>query len=195
MKSIKGLFFGALLLTLLYGCGSTPEKGGSTGRAQSVPVPPEAQQAYGKVLVSMDNQEWNSAEVLLQDMIVNYPKLLGLKASLGWVYWKGGQTDKAIETLEPLLSNRKLYKPDAFNTLAIIYREQGEFNKAKSVYQKALGIWSNDPQLHKNMGILYDLYLGQSSEALNHYRQAQKLQTKKDKKLKGWIKDLERRVQ
>ncbi|MBX2808995.1 MAG: tetratricopeptide repeat protein [Cellvibrionaceae bacterium] len=183
---------------LLSACGAVQEKNTAGDRLQRVTVPASAQQAYRQVLDIIDAQQWDKAEVLLQQMLLDYPQLLSLRASLGWVYWQANNIEAAITTLTPLLDNPALYKPDAFNTLAIIYREQGDFQQAAKHYQQAIAIWPNDPLLHQNLGILYDLYLGELDKALRHYRQAQGLQVKKNKKknkqLNGWIKDLERRL-
>ncbi|MBX2809601.1 MAG: tetratricopeptide repeat protein [Cellvibrionaceae bacterium] len=195
MRSInRQLILSVCLGVLLSACGSVPQKNTREGRVQTIAVPAPAQQRYRQVLGVIDDQQWDKAEVLLQEMLVDYPQLLGLRASLGWVYWQADNTEAAIDTLTPLLDNNSLYKPDAYNILAIIYRQQGDFKQATELYRHAIGIWPDDAQLHKNLGIIYELYLGQLSHALNHYRQAQLLQTKKNKQLDGWVKDLERRL-
>ena len=51
----------------------------------------------------------------------------------------------------------------------------------------------NDAMTHYNLGILYDIYLGKTELALQHYRKYQQVLAEPDKRVGGWIKDLERR--
>ena len=45
-----------------------------------------------------------------------------------------------------------------------------------------------------NLGILYELYLGRLPEALAAYRQYQSLSSEPNRKVVGWVVDLERRL-
>ncbi len=112
---------------------------------------------------------------------------------MGWVYWQANKTEQAVTKLESLIDGKALYKSDAYNYLAIIYREQGSFKESETLYKQALQIWPGDAVLHKNLGILYELYLGRLPEALASYKQAQAI-NRGDKRLNGWVKDLERRT-
>ena len=185
------------VVLLLSACGSTlTQKPNSAGQvdlnAKAVDVPASANGEYQAVLAAVDNKAWARAENLLIQMQSRYPQLSSIKAMLGWVYWQGGKVKEAINYLEAVIQN-PLYKPDAHNYLAIMYRVQGKFKKAEALYKQALQVWPEDPVLHKNLGILYDLYLIQLSEALAHYQHALTLDSS-DKRLKGWVKDLERRT-
>lgn len=193
MNYIKLLVIGLLLV--LAACGSVPEKNNAANARVKQPIPAGAEQAYQQVLSAIEQQDWVGAESLLLAMQAQYPVLASVTSTLGWVYWQQGDSDNAISVLEPLIGNESLYKPDAYMNLALIYREQGLFKKAESLYNQAVTIWPNDAQLHINAGILQDLYLGQLSKALTHYQQAQAVSSKRNKTLEGWIKDLERRVQ
>lgn len=184
------------LVLLLAACGSVPEKTNVQGSARVKQAIPEgAEQAYAQALALIDQQDWTNAESQLLAMQNTYPQLASVTSSLGWVYWQQGDTEKAIAALEPLIGNETLYKPDAYMHLALIYRDQGEFTKAKGLYQQAIAIWPDHADLHINAGILHDLYLGQLAQALSYYRQAQAVSTERNKALEGWIKDLERRTQ
>jgi tetratricopeptide (TPR) repeat protein len=183
------------LIALLSACGSAPTQDGQAParKLKPVDVPQVAQAEYQVVLKSIDVQNWPKATKVLQQMQTSYPQLLALKVSLGWVYWQSGNIDQSKKELKAAIATNKLYRPDAYNYLAIIHREKGEFSEAESLYAKALTIWPADSTLHINLGILYDLYLGQLGKALEHYRQAQRSRTN-DRQLAGWIKDLERRT-
>lgn len=188
----------ALCLLLLSACGSAPTQDQGNGRinpkARMVDVPAAAQSEYqAVVLKAISNKNWSRAEASLERMQAAYPSIKSIQVMLGWVYWQQGKIKQAETELLDATKSRGLYKADAFNYLAILYREQGDFTKAETSYQRALKIWPGDPILHKNLGILYELYLGRLNDALLAYKKAQAL-SNNDKQLKGWIKDLERRV-
>ena len=82
----------------------------------------------------------------------------------------------------------------AYNQLAIMKREAGQFSAAEALYQQALRVWPFHPESHKNLGILYDLYLGKGALALQHYQAYQQLLAEPDRQVNGWIIDLERRL-
>lgn len=184
------------LLLLLAACGSVPEKGNTAASTRiKQPIPAGADQQYQQVLQAIDQQDWVSAVDRLTAMQTQYPQLASVSSTLGWVHWQQGDSDKAQAVLEPLIGNETLFKPDAYMSLALIYREQGLFKKAEGLYAQAITIWPNDVNLHINAGILQDLYLGQFNEALAYYKQAQAMSTQRNRALEGWIKDLERRGQ
>ena len=84
---------------------------------------------------------------------------------------------------------------DAYNQLAVVKREQGDFAGAEGLYLQALEVWPQHAASHRNIGILYDLYLGQFDKALLHFESYQQLQQEPDRQIAGWIIDLKRRLQ
>jgi lipoprotein NlpI len=79
--------------------------------------------------------------------------------------------------------------------MGVVNRERGDFKSAKQNYQQALKIDTHYAKAHLNLGILADLYLQDYALALDHFEQYQALQKTPDKRVKGWITDLERRVE
>ena len=47
----------------------------------------------------------------------------------------------------------------------------GRFSEAEQSYTKALAVWQHDADTHRNLGILYELYMGRLLEAQQHYLQ------------------------
>ncbi|MGH1438938.1 MAG: tetratricopeptide repeat protein [Cellvibrionaceae bacterium] len=191
------LIYSSLLALFLSACGSAPTQDDASGtinpNARTVDIPAAATSEYQDVLRAIDAKKWSRAQSLLESMQSKYPNLASVNTMLGWTYWQAGKTKQAETELQAVTQQKGLYKSDAFNYLAIIYREQGKFVKAEKLYQQALRTWPRDPVLHKNLGILYELYLGRLKDALSAYKQAQAINGN-DKKLNGWIKDLERRT-
>lgn len=82
----------------------------------------------------------------------------------------------------------------AHNELALVLRQQGQFQQALSHYELALKSWPAFAQGYLNRGILYDLYMGKKSLALADYEFYQALSNDSSRQLKGWIIDLQRQI-
>lgn len=206
------------LVLLLGACASDPEKANKKGEGKAVaeagpqsPVLPEgpvtpnpylenkpnvsrqAQQLFNDAIAAMNNKQWPQAENLLLRVTSSSPNLSGGYVNLGIVYQAKGEPEKAEQALNQAVrvNSNNL---DAYNQLAIFKREAGDFPAAEAAYKKALVVWPFHPASHKNIGILYDLYMGKSAEALLHYQAYQQLLPEPDKQVNGWIVDLERRL-
>jgi tetratricopeptide (TPR) repeat protein len=82
----------------------------------------------------------------------------------------------------------------AHNELALVLRQDGQFQEALNHYELALKSWPAFALAYLNRGILYDLYLGKKSLALHDYELYQVLSEDDSRQLKGWIIDLQRQI-
>jgi len=82
----------------------------------------------------------------------------------------------------------------AHNELAQVLRKQGEFQQALSHYELALKSWPGFAAAYLNRGMLYDLYMGNKSQALADYELYQALSDDDSRQIKGWIIDLKRQI-
>lgn len=82
----------------------------------------------------------------------------------------------------------------AHNELAMILRQQGQFQQALSHYELALKSWPAFAEGYLNRGMLYDLYMGEKSLALDDYELYKALSNDSSRQLKGWIIDLQRQI-
>jgi tetratricopeptide (TPR) repeat protein len=82
----------------------------------------------------------------------------------------------------------------AHNELALVLRQQGQFQQALSHYELALKSWPAFAEAYFNRGILYDLYIGKKSLALADYELYKVLANDDSRQLKGWIIDLQRQI-
>lgn len=83
---------------------------------------------------------------------------------------------------------------EAYNSYGIFLREQGRFADAEQAYLSALDVSASYPDTHRNIAVLYDLYLGEPEQALQHYHRYQKLTDADNREVAGWIADLERQL-
>jgi tetratricopeptide (TPR) repeat protein len=148
---------------------------------------------FRAAVVAMQQKNWDFAESTLKQLAEKNPKLSGIHLNLGIVYRNKGNVEKAAEEFN-LAINANMKNVDAYNQLAVLKREAGDFSTAESLYKKAIGIWPFYPEGHKNIAILYDLYLGKPDQALPHYQAYQQLLPAPDKQVDSWIADVQRRL-
>ncbi len=150
-------------------------------------------QQFANATRAMRNKQWQQAETLLQQIVAQNNKLSGAYLNLGLVYRAQNETRRAEEAFSNAITANHT-NLDAYNQLAILQREQGRFSDAEVNYKKALSVWPYHAESHRNIGILYDLYLGKNAEALAHFEAYQQLRGDGDKQVIGWIADLQRRL-
>ncbi|MCP5187571.1 MAG: tetratricopeptide repeat protein [Pseudomonadales bacterium] len=103
---------------------------------------------------------------------------------------------EAAARLEETLLERLEDEPDdieVYNRYGIFLRQQGRFEEAEASYLAALEVSEATPFIHCNLGMLYDLYLGQPEPALQHYYRYRDLSDGADPRVALWIADLEQR--
>lgn len=161
---------------------------------QQVSVPSEARQEFARAQEAMRAENWPLAERILKPLIERYPSLSGPQVNLGLVHWRQDRVDLAESAFSRALEINS-NNLEAYNQLALLKRQQGQFEAAEQLYLQALEVWPFHAQSHKNIGILYDLYRGEWQKALLHYRAFQQLQEQPDREMNGWIIDLERRIE
>lgn len=134
-----------------------------------------------------------TAEAELKKLTERWPELSGPWLNLGIVQSRAGNTEAAEQSLRQAIAvnDSNVF---AWNQLAALLRDAGRFDESLQCYTEALARWPDYGDAHRNLGILFDLYLHQPQQALEHYRAAQALREEPDKQLAGWIVDLERRL-
>ncbi len=169
----------------------------------NIPLEDEARAVFAKAQQHMKSRQWQQAAQDLLWLTANYPDLSGPYVNLAIVYEQQTLFEEAENYYKKAIEVNAV-NLDAYNAYAILLRKQGRFNDAETYYLKALKIWPKDANSHKNIGILYELYMGRFNEALQHYKDYLSLQNsdaergtpeaKQYRKTKGWIIDLERRI-
>ncbi len=82
----------------------------------------------------------------------------------------------------------------AYNEMGVMARQNGDFLSAEANYLACVARVPDFREAYLNLGILYELYLGRLPEALDAYRQYQALLQEPDRRVRGWVMDLERRL-
>jgi Flp pilus assembly protein TadD len=150
------------------------------------------QLAYDNALRSLKSGRHGEAEQALRALTQKYPELSGPYANLGILYQRLGKHAEAAKMLEQavsLNSGRAVY----YNQLGVAYRHAGEFAKARNAYQRAVDLDPGYAAAHLNLGILYDIYLWDAGQALNHYARYLALMPGGDDNVNKWVLELKQR--
>jgi tetratricopeptide (TPR) repeat protein len=135
--------------------------------------------------------EWvRESFVALADLLPARYRKLESGADFGRA--SGAQPHQAESVFEQNIASTP-QDPLLYNQYGVFLRQQGRFQEAEEVYMDALRVDDSYADSHRNIGILYDLYRGDSERALQHYYNYQQLVEENDRVVAGWIADLERR--
>lgn len=185
-----------LVLSILSGCannGLVKPSVDANVESNIIEIPSQAAEDFKVAIALMNENKLALAESHFLKMTEDYPNLSGSYANLGVIYSHNKEWDKAEEMLyQASVKNPKNVK--VLNQLGFVYRQKGAFSKAETRYLQAVDVAPNDPAAYLNLGILFDIYMGQLVKASEYYQRYQNLQDKPDRRVAGWLVDINRRA-
>ncbi|MBI3812235.1 MAG: tetratricopeptide repeat protein [Nitrospirae bacterium] len=201
-----------LLMTVGIGCAAVRSSGGSaspgaSGKGSSEsntrsPVKMEYHSAYQQGLSYFEQGQLENAQRVFESLVRSNADRVELHNALGVLFKRRGMLDNAIAEYTTAISlsespsappSGRVASPELYNNLAIAYREHGDFKKAEETYRRAITLDPKFATAYYNLGVLYDLYLNQPSDAMRNYREYEKL-AGQNQTVDVWIADLEQRV-
>ncbi len=190
-------------LGILSGCqttpGPTPPTDSAVAQPATAPEPvAEPSQDPLDALADLARQAVDNEN--FAEAVVRYRQLIAVRADYPLAQTNLGlallQQDAADEAKTHFLIAIDQDKDDfiAYNHLAIIARQAGQFDTALEYYQRALSANPDYANAHLNLGILLDIYLQKLPDALKHYQEYQRLTGNQREDVGKWIVDIERRI-
>jgi Tfp pilus assembly protein PilF len=152
-----------------------------------------ARENFQRAVALLNEGEDVRAIELLEKVIQQAPHVTAPYIDLALAYGRIGKPEKA----EALLKTALKLVPDhplACNAYGLLCRKAGRFDEARATYEKALAHFPEYYPVHRNLGILCDIYLNDSACAMEHYEIYSKANPE-DKKVKMWIADLQNRME
>lgn len=136
--------------------------------------------------------QYDKAIELLEKVIAKSPGLTAPRINAAIAYRQLDKPDAAELHLQTALETVTGH-PLASNEYGLLLRKAGRFAESRLIYEKALAAFPEYYPLHKNLGILCDLYLRDSLCAVKQYELYGKAMPK-DPQVKLWIADLQTRL-
>jgi tetratricopeptide (TPR) repeat protein len=174
-----------LTLLALSGCTTVGDRQAHEGLSAN----PRYQQARSL----MEKGGYARAVPILQELADANPDRADVAVNLAIASRKSGRLDGALNILQGILETH----PDdavALNQLGIVQRQLGHFDAAVAAYQHAIGVDDGYALAHRNLGILYDIYLQKLDSALKQYEKYLTLAAGGDQEVDNWVIDLKHRI-
>ncbi|KZY29520.1 MULTISPECIES: tetratricopeptide repeat protein [unclassified Oleiphilus] len=149
--------------------------------------------AYKQGLALIKEKSYVEAEEIFKGLIDRYPTLAGAYVNLGLIRHSNRQLAEAEGYYQQALDiNPK--NVNALIQLSLISQDEGKFQDSERFLKSALAKDSNHPMVNYNLGVLYELYLRDYDQAIEHYQAYVKNAGEDDTKtVERWIKMLERK--
>jgi len=188
---------GVILLMTALLCACAAEKPRTEVAAPIKPVASvavitrEVQSDFDAAMSHIKAEEYDAAIELLTKVVQAVPNAAAPHIDIALAYKQTGKLKQAEDSLQLAL----VAEPDnpvANNELALLYRKTGRFAQARQLYEKILDKYPDYRLVHKNLGILCDLYMKDYTCALKHYEFYSSV-VQDDKAVKIWIADLQKR--
>jgi len=147
---------------------------------------------FERAIAMMKDQDYGQAIDILEKIIEKSPGVTAPYIDIAIAYRLIGKSEKAEEHLKAALQLVPDH-PVASNEYGLLCRKAGRFADARAIYENAIARFPGYYPLHRNLGILCDLYLDDPAGALEHYEIYSEAKSE-DKQVKVWIADLRARL-
>jgi tetratricopeptide (TPR) repeat protein len=196
--ALRRLLLPVMAIASLAGCLSQPAKQDAkpvpvaTSAAPMIAVAPEVRSDFDAAMARLNAEEYKLGIELLDKVIARAPKLAVPYVNRAIAQVKLGNLKAAEDDFKHALEIDP-GNPVANNEYGLLYRKTGRFAEARKLYESLLARYPYYPIVHKNLGILCDLYLRDYECALREY-ELYSGAAPDDKSIKIWIADVQRRL-
>lgn len=170
----------------LAGCATSPQP------AEPATHDPALVSRYGDAVEAREEGRLDEAQQGFSEIADDYPDVDEARINLAILFAGDGDSTAAETLLEDVVARH----PDnavAWSELGILRRRAGRLIEADEAYQRALEVRPDYALVHRNRGVLLDLYLGKPDDALAHYQRYLEL-TGGDEEVEAWVTELRLRL-
>jgi Flp pilus assembly protein TadD len=160
----------------------------SPAPAPEIPKAPARATADFTRVLGLMRSDPTQAMLEFQVMTQSYPELPGPYANLGILYRNANQLGEAEAALAKA-TELASWDAQIWTEYGVTLRQAGKFREARAAYEKAVQANPSYAPAHRNLGVLLDLYLGDSLTAQTEFETYKSL-TGEDKPVSGWIAEL-----
>jgi hypothetical protein len=136
-------------------------------------------------------EKYGKAIELLEKVIAQSPGVTAPHINIAVAYGRMQKPEQAEQHLKKALELIPGH-PVASNEYGLLLRKAGRFAESREIYEKSLAAFPEYQPIHRNLGILCDLYLKDSACAVEQYEIYGKAMPG-DKQVKVWLADLHTR--
>lgn len=151
-----------------------------------------AQQMFDGALQALKAGKVAEAEQTLNVIARTHPELGGAMANLGLIHRQAGRLPQALEAFDKAIAANP-EQPVFHAQKALTLREMGRFPEAKTAYETALQLNPNYALAALNLGVLLDLYMGDSAGAMVQFQRYLALTPAGDPVVTKWVAELKNR--
>jgi len=151
----------------------------------------ESRKEFERAVSLMNDGKYDKAIELLAKVIERQPGVTAPYINIAVAYMRTNKHDQAEQNLKTALALFHAH-PVASNEYGMLLRKAGRFKEAREVYENEIARFPEYLPVHKNLGILCDLYLNDPACALKHF-EIYSEGMPSDQQVKIWIAELRMR--
>jgi len=143
---------------------------------------------FNQAIALLQQRDYHGAIALLQLVVEQEPGVTAPYINLAIAYRQVDMSEEAESALKTALELIPGH-PLASNEYGLLLRAAGRFGEARTIYTQGMELFPEYLPLHKNLGILCDIYLGDPACALEQY-EFYSAAVPEDQQVQTWIADL-----
>ena len=153
----------------------------------------ESRREFERAVAMMNDGKNDKAIELLTKVIERSPGATAPYIDIAVAYMRTGKFDERVEQHLKTALGLVPDHPVASNEYGLLLRKTGRFKEAREIYEKALASFPDYLPIHKNLGILCDLYLNDPECALKQL-EIYSERMPADAQVKIWIAEVRTRL-